>query len=211
MSTQISLLSWSHHFWSLEIMENLWTLDAAGVGMGSRARGENTHRLAWGRSWKGVGCHASFLPCESLPPGPLPLTEQGAGATQGGRVDRQSPGLTPEPTGKTLQGTVSSLISQTAGLGQRTHCTRQEATPTLGGLDQNARSWLGSLHKGSSERPRAESARLLNGVIPVLTATVLAIPVNTTPRRRFRKKYISRQVDCESISRRVCFSIHSFS
>lgn len=114
MSTQISLLSWSHHFWSLEIMENLWTLDAAGVGMGSRARGENTRRLAWGRSWKGVGCHASFLPCESLPPGPLPLTERGAGATQGGRVDRQSPGLTPEPTGKTLQAQcpVSSLRLQ---------------------------------------------------------------------------------------------------
>lgn len=95
---------------------------------------------ARGRGW---GCHASFLPCESLPPGPLPLTERGAGATQGGRVDRQSPGLTPDPTGKTLQGTVSSLISQTAGLGQRTHCTRQEATPTLGGLDQNTRSWWG--------------------------------------------------------------------
>lgn len=68
MSTQISLLSWSHHFWSLEIMENLWTLDAAGVGMGSRARGENTRRLAWGRSWKGVAAMPASSPVRACHP-----------------------------------------------------------------------------------------------------------------------------------------------
>lgn len=48
-----------------------------------------------------------------------------------------------EPTGKTPQDAASSLISQIAGVGQGTSCTRAEANPTLG-LDQNTGSGWGS-------------------------------------------------------------------
>lgn len=49
-----------------------------------------------------------------------------------------------EPTGKTPQDAASSLISQIAGVGQGTSCTRAEANPTLGGLDQNTGPGWGS-------------------------------------------------------------------